>query len=81
MKCPFCGEEMKHGFLYASQMNGFPWYPDNEKPTKYIPEFKTKKKGGIIFGKPEVEPFEFDTLSFYVCRKCMKGVADTLTEK
>ena len=28
-----------------------------------------------------MEPFEFDTLSLYVCRKCKKGVADSLTEK
>ena len=81
MKCPFCGEEMKHGFLYSSQSIGFPWYPDGEKPMKYIPEFRTKKKGGMIFGKTQFEPMEFDTLSFYVCKKCMKGVADLLTEK
>ena len=40
MKCPFCGEEMEHGFLYSSQSIGFPWYPDGEKPMKYIPEFE-----------------------------------------
>lgn len=48
---------------------------------KYLPDLNLKKKGGMVFGKQEVELFEFDTLSFYVCRKCMKGVADALTEK
>lgn len=71
---------MEHGFLYASQVNGFPWYPDSAKPTRYIPDFRRKKKGGIIFGKPEFEPLEFDTLSLWVCKKCMKGVADSLTK-
>ncbi len=26
MKCPFCVGEMEHGYLYASRMEGFPWY-------------------------------------------------------
>ncbi|MDE6519143.1 MAG: hypothetical protein K2K91_01600 [Ruminococcus sp.] len=81
MKCPFCNEDMTHGFLYSSQAVGFPWYPDSENPTKYIPEFRLEKKSSIIFGKTKFEPFEFDTLSFYVCKKYMKGVADSLTEK
>lgn len=81
MKCPFCGEEMEHGYLYASQRVGFPWFPDGQKPVKYIPEFNTKKKGGMVFGKEFPEAFEYDTLSLFVCRKCKKGVADSLTEK
>ena len=81
MKCPFCGDEMEHGFIYGTQTVGFPWYPDGKKPLKYLPDINLKKKGGMVFGKTEVELFEFDTLSLYVCRKCMKGVADALTEK
>ena len=81
MKCPFCGEEMEHGYLYASQRVGFPWFPDGQKLVKYIPEFNTKKKGGMVFGKEFPEAFEYDTLSLFVCRKCKKGVADSLTEK
>lgn len=49
MNCPFCNEEMEHGFLY-SDPGGFPWYPEGEKPIKYIPEFRRKKKGGMYFG-------------------------------
>ncbi len=64
MNCPFCNEEMEHGFLY-SDPGGFPWYPEGEKPMKYIPEFRRKKKG----------------LSMYICRKCKKGIVDPLTEK
>lgn len=62
MECPFCGEEMEHGFLYSNQLIGFPWYSDGEKPTKYIPDFWTKKKGGMIFGKTQFESAEFDSL-------------------
>lgn len=43
---------MEHGFLYVSQANGFPWLPDGAEPTRYIPDFRFKKKGGIIFGNP-----------------------------
>lgn len=81
MKCPKCNGEMEHGYLYSGQASGFPWYPDGQKPAKYIPEFRTKQKRGIIFGKPVLEPFEFDTLSFFVCRNCRVGIADCLTEK
>ena len=40
MKCPFCGEEMVHGYLYSGQGSGFPWYPDGEKPTRYVPDIR-----------------------------------------
>lgn len=81
MNCPKCNCEMEHGYLYSGQTIGFPWYPDGQKPAKYIPDFRTKQKGGIIFGNHELEPFEFDKLSFYVCKKCRMGIADCLTEK
>jgi hypothetical protein len=54
MNCPFCNEEMEHGFLY-SDPGGFPWYPEGEKPIKYIPEFRRKKKGGMYFGSEKIE--------------------------
>lgn len=81
MKCPFCGEEMEHGYLYASQLDGFPWYPEGKKPPWNIPDFRAKKKGAISFGRGKIVPFEFDTLSLWVCKKCMKGVADKLTRE
>lgn len=83
MKCPFCGKEMEHGFLYANQGEGFPWYPDGEEPLRNIPDFRYKKKGAMYFGKSwkEIEPFEFDKMSFWLCKACMKGVADSLVEK
>lgn len=71
---------MQHGFLYVSQQTGFPWYPDGTEPTKYIYDFRRKKKGTMIFGNPKFEAFEFDKLSFWVCKSCMRGVADQLTE-
>lgn len=80
LNCPFCGAEMEHGFLYASQANGFPWLPDGAEPTRYIPDFRFKKKGGMLFGNPQFEAFEFDKLSFWVCKSCMRGIADKLTE-
>jgi len=80
MNCPFCKEEMEHGFLY-SDPGGFPWYPEGEKPIKYIPEFRRKKKGGMYFGSEKIEYCEYDTLSMYICRKCKKGIVDPLTEK
>ena len=55
MKCPFCGEEMEHGFIYGTQTVGFPWYPDGKKPLIYLPDINLKKKGGMVFGKTEVE--------------------------
>lgn len=66
--CPFCNGEMEHGFLCTSQMYGFKWLPEG-----------VKKNGGMFFGNPKFEIFELDKLSFWVCKKCMKGVADELT--
>lgn len=80
MNCPFCNGKMEHGFLYTNQAYGFQWLPDGVKPTKYIPDFRFKKKGGMVFGRPKFEAFELDKLSFWVCKKCMKGVADELTK-
>lgn len=77
MKCPFCNEEMEHGFLYTSQMYGFKWLPDGAK----TPDFKFKKNGSMLFGSPKFEISELDKLSFWVCKKCMKGVADELTQR
>lgn len=72
---------MEHGFLYTNQAYGFSRLPDGVKPTKYIPDFRFKKKGGMVFGRPKFEAFELDKLSFWVCKKCMKGVADELTQR
>ena len=83
MKCPFCGEEMVHGFLYANQGEGFPWYPDGKEPWRNIPDIFARKKGAMCFGKKwqDIEPFEFDKMSFWLCKTCKKGVADSLSEK
>lgn len=81
MKCPFCGNEMEHGFLYGSQRMGFPWYPDGTKPLPYIPDLCAKKKDVIPFGKQEFEPCRFDTLSMHVCRRCKKGIVDEFPEE
>lgn len=81
MKCPFCGEEMVHGYLYSGQGSGFPWYPDGEKPARYVPDIRVKKKGAKVFGNPDFEPGQFDSMSFWLCNACKKGVADSLSEK
>ncbi len=71
---------MEHGYLYASRMESFPWYPEGEKLPVYIRDFKRQKRGGIIFGEAESEPCTPDRMSFYICKACKKGVADNLTE-
>lgn len=81
MKCPFCGNDMEHGYIYGVQRIGFPWYPDGTKPLPYIPDFRAKKKGVICFGKKDFEPCKFDTLSMYVCRSCKKGIVDEFPEE
>jgi len=80
MNCPNCGVQMDKGYIIGRKDSGFPWYPENEKPSLAFSESSMAKKNGLILGK-DGRQFPIGTLSLenarletFICRKCRKGV-------
>lgn len=76
MKCPYCDQEMKAGFLQGGIMSMLFWMP---KPYyqqhAFSPSTKQKiiQEGGIVI-KPGMDNFGGDV--FYVCEDCGKMIAE-----
>jgi hypothetical protein len=74
MKCPYCGAEMKKGFVLGRGGAGMHWLPEGEKVGFSITNKKIEKQHGIIL----VDCYEFGALkrTAYCCPTCRKIIMD-----
>ncbi|HKM00219.1 MAG TPA: PF20097 family protein [Mobilitalea sp.] len=73
MKCPMCGNEMKHGNIGARGGGGLYWLPDDEKINFIVSNNIIKKHNGIVLvgcNEPRISRVA------YVCEECRKIIID-----
>ena len=67
MKCPYCGNEMRQGYIRG---NGVWLFFSNEhRPIQFI----NRKQGDIILNKPF---WDYDRLTAFCCEGCKNVIID-----
>lgn len=82
MQCPFCGAEMKKGYVFTTKNSGLHWLPENSKTPGTLSRKAIDSRGGetiipyIYLGwKPPTAPS-------WICRSCRKAYIDySMTEE
>lgn len=74
MKCPFCNNEMEHGFVTAGV--SLKWQKKKKKIT--INPYPNKKNGEFVFA---YNPFGGAASEGSFCKKCKKIIINYVEEK
>lgn len=70
-KCPYCGNELEHGFVYAYGTGGVVFLRELTEKRHYMTIKKlSEKEDGIILDGPYWTRFNETKMLAYACRKC-----------
>lgn len=74
--CPYCGEVMTRGFVYARGGEGLFFFPKNETPPPFLTRHAAEKRDGIVLDGPYLFRLNKTAMDADFCRTCKKIVME-----
>ena len=74
--CPYCGDAMTRGFVYARGGEGLFFFPKIKTPPPFLTRHAVEKRDGIVLDGPYLFRINETAMDADFCRTCKKIVME-----